>query len=205
VGRKLAFHITVCVVWLAVVGGGFAFILNYQNAGGRAGIAPRDWPAGTPAALDRNHDTLIMFAHPKCPCTRASIEELNRLMARSNGRVAAQVWFFRPSGYPDDWTRTSLWGSVTAIPGVVVHEDTDGAESRRFGAETSGYVLLYGTRGQLLFSGGITAGRGHAGDNAGENAVVALLAGQEVKLKHTEVYGCSLLGECKVLTAGITR
>lgn len=180
-------------------------ILNYQNAGGRAGIAPQHWPAGTQLVLDRNRDTLIMFAHPKCPCTRASVEELNRLMARSNGKVAAQVWFFKPGEFPKDWTQTSLWASAAAIPGVVAHEDTDGEESRRFGAETSGYVLLYDTHGQLLFNGGITAGRSHAGDNAGENTVVSLLATQKVKLKHTEVYGCPLLGECKVLPAGVAR
>jgi hypothetical protein len=205
VGRVLPVKVAVYMLWLVAVGGGFVLILNYQNAGGRTGIAPQNWPAGTQVVLDHNHDTLIMFAHPKCPCTRASMEELNRLLARSNGKVAAQVWFFKPSGFPNDWTRTGLWASAAAIPGVAVHEDTDGAESRRFGAETSGYVLLYDTRGQLLFSGGITAGRGHAGDNAGENTVVSLLARQEVKLKHTEVYGCSLLGECKVLPAGVAK
>ena len=45
--------------------------------------------------------------------------------------------------------------------------DDDGAEARRFGAETSGQTLLYDARGALAFSGGITGARGHAGDNAG--------------------------------------
>jgi len=205
VGRQLPFRITVCALWLVAVGAGFAFILNYQNAGGSTGTTPQQWPSGTQIVLDRNRDTLIMFAHPQCPCTRASVEELNRLLARSNGKAAAQVWFFKPGGFPGDWTRTGLWGSAAAIPGVAVHEDANGTESRLFGAETSGYVLLYDTRGKLLFNGGITAGRGHAGDNAGENAVVSLLAGQEVKLKRTEVYGCPLLGECKALPAGVAR
>ena len=31
--------------------------------------------------------------------------------------------------------------------------------------------------GKLTFQGGITAGRGHQGDNAGETAVVSLLRG----------------------------
>ncbi len=204
-GRKLPFRITVCALWLVAVGAGFAFILNYQNVGGSTGAMPQQWPAGTQVVLDHSRDTLIMFAHPQCPCTRASVDELNRLMARSNGKVTAQVWFFKPTGFPEDWTQSGLWRSATAIPGVAVHGDIDGAESRRFGAETSGHVLLYDTRGRLLFSGGITAGRGHAGDNAGENAVISLLAGREVKLKQTEVYGCSLLGECKVLTAEVNK
>jgi hypothetical protein len=126
-------------------------------------------------------------------------------MARSQGRVAAHVVFFKPGKFTDDWTQTSLWWSAATIPGVTVHEDLDGGQARLFGAETSGYVLLYDTHGQLLFRGGITGGRGHAGDNAGENALVSLLAGKNVNLKQTPVYGCSLLGSCEKLPKGAAR
>jgi hypothetical protein len=155
--------------------------------------------------LDQKHDTLIMFAHPQCPCSRASIEELNRLLARSHGNVAAQVWFFKPAGFPADWTRSDLWRSAAAIPGVTVHDDPDGAQARLFGAETSGYVLLYDPRGQLRFKGGITGSRGHAGDNDGEDAIVSLLAGQQVNLKQTPVYGCSLLGKCQAPSQPVSQ
>jgi len=67
----------------------------------------------------------------------------------------------------------------------------------RVGAETSGYVLLYDRSGQLRFRGGITAGRGHAGDNAGEDAVVALVTGRPASRQQTPVYGCSLVAKCE--------
>jgi hypothetical protein len=191
-------RIAFCLLWLVTAGAGFAFILNYQSTSGRIGLTPEHWPAGAKIALDSQHDTLVMFAHPQCPCTRASMEELNRLLARSPGKVAAQVWFFKPDKFPEAWTQTDLWRSAAAIPGVAVHEDPDGAEARLFGAETSGYVLLYDTHGQLLFKGGITGSRGHAGDNAGETAVASLLAGQDVSFQQTPVYGCSLLGNCEI-------
>ena len=124
------------------------------------------------------------------------MEELNRLMAQCGGQVAAHVFFFKPKMFSNDWMRTDLWRSATAIPGVTVHEDSDGARAQLFGAETSGYVLLYDTHGQLLFKGGITGSRGHAGDNAGESAVTALLTGQGASLRQTRVYGCSLLSDC---------
>jgi hypothetical protein len=73
--------------------------------------------------------------------------------------------------------------------------DLNGALARRFGAETSGYVLLYDAGGRLLFRGGITAGRGHAGDNAGMSAVVALVRGESISQAQTPVYGCSLLSK----------
>ena len=62
--------------------------------------------------------------------------------------------------------RCHSWRSAAAIPGVTVHVDHDGGEARRFGAETSGFVVLYDAHGELLFAGGITTGRGQAGDNA---------------------------------------
>jgi hypothetical protein len=136
-----------------------------------------------------------MFAHPRCPCTRASLGELNRLLAQSNGRISAHVLFFRPSGYPSDWAHTELWRTAAAIPGVTVQEDTNDAVARRFGAETSGYVLLYDPSGQLLFRGGITGSRGHAGDNIGENAIISLAMGKTGGVTQTPVYGCSLLTE----------
>jgi hypothetical protein len=147
--------------------------------------------------FDHKHPNLVMFVHPQCPCTSASIEELNRILARWRNSVSAQVWFFKPAGFPSEWTQSSLWRSATAIPGVTAHEDADGAQARLFGAETSGYVVFYDARGRLEFRGGITAGRGHAGDNAGEDAIVSLLAGHDAGLRQTPVYGCSLLGECQ--------
>jgi hypothetical protein len=75
--------------------------------------------------------------------------------------------------------------------------DPDGVEARRFGAETSGHTLLFAGDGRLLFSGGITASRGHAGDNAGESVIVALVNNQTPALTRTLVFGCSLAHSVK--------
>jgi hypothetical protein len=203
--RAFPIRIAFGVLWLLAVGAGFVVILNYQNASGRVGVTPQHWPDGTRIVPAHDRATLIMFAHPRCPCTEAGIEELNRLLARSQGKVAAQVLFFTPREAPAGWTQTRLRQSAAAIPGVTVQDDPDGAQARLFGAETSGHVLLYDTRGQLLFQGGITGSRGHAGDNAGENAIVSLLAGQQVSVRQTHVFGCSLLDQCVVSPEGVAR
>jgi hypothetical protein len=203
--RFFTIRIVFGVLWLFVVGAGFAMFLNYQTTSGRVGITPEHWPSGTQIALDAKHDTLVMFAHPQCPCTRASIEELNRLLAQCHGQVAAHVFFFKPESFSNDWVRADLWRSASAIPGVAVHEDSDGMQAQLFGAETSGYVLLYDTHGQLLFKGGITGSRGHAGDNVGEDVLSSLLAGQVMSLQQTRVYGCPLLGKCEIPTEGSAK
>jgi hypothetical protein len=175
--------------------------LRYQTAAGDSGIAPRQWPESTQLERDSELDTLVMFAHPHCPCTRASIGEMNRLLARCQGKSTVQVWFYKPANSPADWTATDLWRSAASIPGVKVFVDVDGAQALRFGAKTSGSVLLYDTQGRLQFSGGITGGRGHAGDNAGESSLIALLDGKNSHSGQTPVYGCPLQGECPVPVA----
>jgi hypothetical protein len=133
-----------------------------------------------------------MLTHPHCPCTRASIEELDQLMAHCQGRVKAYVVLMKPSGVANDWVETDLRTHAMRIPGVSVLVDEDGAETRRFRAETSGQVLLYGPDGRLLFSGGITGSRGHVGDNYGEAAMESLINSGAAANDHSPVFGCPL-------------
>jgi hypothetical protein len=102
------------------------------------------------------------------------------------------VLFYKPAGEADAWAKTDLWQSAAALPGVTVLADDDGREAQRFNSTTSGQVVLYDTAGRLLFSGGITGARGHAGDNAGRSAIVALLNRGVAAHKETPVFGCAL-------------
>jgi hypothetical protein len=113
-------------------------------------------------------------------------------MARVHGKMNAYVLFFKPKQSGAEWEETTLRGSAAAIPGVKVLSDVDGVEARRFGAETSGHTLLFDRDGRLLFSGGITQSRGHAGDNAGERAIVSMVNSEPAARADTLVYGCSL-------------
>ena len=65
-------------VWSIAVVAGLALLTEFDTAPGAQGSPPRDWPAGGSAQLDRSRPTLLMFAHPRCPCTRASLDELER-------------------------------------------------------------------------------------------------------------------------------
>ena len=183
------------LIWLAGIVAAMAGITRYSFAPGRAGGVPARWPAASRITLATNRPTLIMFAHPRCPCTRASLGELARLLANCPGPLAAQVWFVKPVGTAADWTNTDLWASAARIPGVTVHCDEAGREARRFGADTSGQTVLFNQSGELRFHGGITIARGHFGDNPGANAVQALVNQQPTELIETPVFGCSLLAE----------
>jgi hypothetical protein len=144
-----------------------------------------------PLAADR--PTLLIFAHPQCPCTEASVGELARIVASTHKKLALYVLFYAPEEKSESWVRGRLWRNAAFIPGLHAIEDRNGVEVRRFHVATSGQALLYDTTGNLRFSGGITALRGHEGENDGRDAVVSLVTSGLSDRATTPVFGCSLL------------
>jgi hypothetical protein len=191
---------TVCIsvffgaLWLASVGFGMRVLLKYDNTPSRSAEVAESFPAQSALFLASDRPTLVMLAHPRCPCTRASVGELAKIMAELQGKVKAYVLFTKPVGSDAAWNDTGLWRSVAEIPGVTPVGDEEAREARRFGAEISGHTLLFSPDGRRLFSGGITQSRGHAGGNVGESAIVSLVKYQEADRSQTPVFGCELVG-----------
>jgi hypothetical protein len=183
------------ILWLVSVGFGMKILWDYANLPGKIEAAPAHWPGATNLRLASGRATLVMFLHPRCPCSRASIGELALLMTRCHGKVDARVVFYKPADADDDWAKTDLWRSAEEIPDVEVIRDEDGIEAARFGAATSGEALLFDSEGRLMFNGGITAARGHAGDNEGRSAIVALLTEDGSEHTETPVFGCPIFDE----------
>jgi hypothetical protein len=150
------------------------------------------WPESLDSFRSPDGYTLVMVAHPKCPCTRATVYELAKIMRLAPPQMRAVLFITRPAGTSDGFERTDLWNSAAEIPGVEVHADPEGRVARSFGLSVSGTTSVYDRDGKLSFSGGITSARGHAGDNAGADAILAILSGQNTPLKSTPVFGCSL-------------
>jgi hypothetical protein len=181
------------VVWIFLVGTGFAILEHEQFTPVTHTIIATDFPSGSGIELARDKPTLIVFAHPQCPCTRATLHDLDVLRASTRDKVAVVMVFTIPPGVPTGWEKGDLWNSTAAMHDVRVVRDQDGLEANRFHVKGSGHVLLYNPAGHLLFSGGITDSRGHEGDNAGQSAVVSLVLTGHASINHTAVFGCSLL------------
>lgn len=194
-GRKklLGWQVTVIgFVWIFAMGIGLRTLLNYDAGPGAPGTPPAMWPAESKIQRQSGLPTIVVMAHPHCPCTRATIGELALLMAHVQSRATAVVLFIQPPGFQEQWTESDLWQSAKEIPGVNVLSDPNGIEAARFGAQASGQTMLYDATGRLQFSGGITASRGHSGDNAGRTALVSLVTTGTAETTRTSVYGCSL-------------
>jgi len=179
-------------IWLGCAVTGLYIVWTYDNAPGVAASAPQEWPRQTTLVRASDRPTLVLLAHPQCDCTRATLGELAEVLARSAKPPKTYVLFLRPSGFAAGWEQTALWRTAKSLPDVTVLRDDDGAEARRFGAETSGQTLLYDEQGALTFSGGVTGSRGHAGDNAGRASLVALLNRGQTDRRDTSVFGCPL-------------
>jgi hypothetical protein len=188
------------VVWLCSAGAGLVWLMAYDNTPGMAADAPARWPAESALARNPDGPTLLMLAHPRCDCTRASIGELAELLARAPRRPRTFVVFIRPGGVEGAWEHTDIWRQASRIPGVTVIRDDDGAEARRFRVYTSGQTLLYDRDGALAYSGGTTGARGKAGDNAGRSTLLELIDGSQPRRAMLPVFGCSLFSWSKPQT-----
>jgi hypothetical protein len=180
------------ILWVVGIAVGMPILINYEYRPAPAATAPEIWPKDSGIERVRSLPTLVLFGHPQCPCTRATIGELALLMTRLNGQLTANVIFIKPTDTREKWEQTDLWRTASSIPGVKVMSDPGGIETSRFHAQGSGQTMLYSADGRLLFSGGITASRGHSGDNAGRTAIVDLVATGKSNQTRTPVFGCYL-------------
>ena len=181
------------IAWAASVAVGFAMLARYKSAPGAQGGAPPHWPTETRIARGKKL-SLVLFAHPYCPCTRASLSQLREILSSATDEVRTSVVFLQPDGDAEAVRRSSLWTSAVSIPGVDVVLDETGAEAARFGGQTSGHFVVYDAAGNLRFAGGLTASRGHLGDSAGKAQVLALIRGGAVTATAAvaATFGCSL-------------
>ncbi|MDP9172995.1 MAG: RedB protein [Planctomycetota bacterium] len=180
-----------CAVWVLAVAGGMGALSRYQFTPGAAAFPESDWPTDSSLLLATDRFSLLVFVHPECPCSRATLSELNRLLARCTNNVATTVVFVASVNGLQAVQSTALW-NIAGISGVKRITDIGGVEAKRFDAATSGQAYLYSPRGKLLFQGGITDSRGHEGDNAGSDAIVNLVQGKPAREEKSPVFGCPL-------------
>jgi hypothetical protein len=178
-------------LWLAVIGVGFERLWRYSATPGPEASAASMWPTSG-FAHDTERPTLVMFLHPACGCSPASLEELARLVAKAPSRFSVWVLFGDPMAGGAPLPDNALWQAAAAIPGVTPLHDPGGREAIKFDARVSGQTFLYDSAGRLAFSGGMTGRRGHAGNNDGEAALFAFITQGASSITRTPVFGCLL-------------
>jgi hypothetical protein len=180
-------------IWLLLVVAGLSLLSSYESKAGSNSAAPPQWPT-TSKLPHENAYTLVLAVHPQCPCTEATLSELALLLARCP-EMGADLLFVQPKGFNESWAQSNLWKRAEAMPRVRLFLDPEGTQAALFDAKTSGQASLYSRQGELLFQGGLTAARGHAGDNLGVDSIVAITQHHAPVTRRTSVFGCSLVDE----------
>lgn len=180
------------LLWLLAVGAGMGALMVYSAKPTEQGEAIHQWPLESGLGRDPERYTLLMFLHPGCSCSLASLGELEMLLARSGGQVSTQIIFLHGHQLETGRTESALREAAGRLPGVRIWEDTTGQVAQAFGAGVSGDTLVFDPSGALRFHGGITAARAHSGNNAGRQAITTLAAGGQPGVVATPVFGCSL-------------
>ena len=194
-------------LWLLGSGFGMGALIRYVGTRGDVGDVPSRWPPQSALPHHDGRPQLLVFLHPRCPCSTATLRELQRYCL-SVDKSNAMEWrfvFSMPRGRGEAWARGVHWRHVRDWFQQEPLMDWGLCETRRFGVRVSGHVLLYDRDGALLFSGGVTNGRGHEGDNRGMSALVAAVQSMRAERQdgpvllparpiHSPAYGCAIIG-----------
>lgn len=193
-GRKKIIVIAVfAVIYLAALLAGQALSIGYETTPGEAGASPGNFPANCGIERKEGMMTVLVFIHPMCSCSRATLAELEKIISRCHDRIRPTIILLLPEGVGPDWENTEVCEYARSIPYVGILSDQGGALSRRFGALTSGYSVMYDSQGRLVFNGGITGSRGHLGDNRGSDAIISIASrGAEKEAAFNQVFGCPM-------------
>lgn len=182
------------IIWLGLIVFGYRILLNYEfrtNPTDNESI--KKFPKASKLKLDPHQETLLMFAHPHCPCSKASLEELNKLLAGSpHNKLKVIIVFVKPKKFDETWVKADLWQRAITMPNVSTYIDEENHEAKLFKANTSGEIFLFRPNGGLVFHGGITASRGHEGDSKGRSSITKYLKTKKISVKESPAFGCVL-------------
>lgn len=194
--RDLKRGLTLAAVAAVATGWGLMALVRFDLTPGPPGTSPLLWPVSSTLKRSATRSQILVFAHPYCPCTTATLAELSRFSADPGVRrepPAITLVAYRPPA--SDWKADQLVSRAPA--GTSLTWDPGAVEARRFGAATSGLVLLYSVAGRLLFRGGVTESRGHEGANYGFDTLLRVYSAPHSVTglpAVSRVFGCSLGG-----------
>lgn len=179
-------------LWIVLIAGGFTILNVHAATPGpqRSGeLTLTDLPAP-----DRQGSewTAVLFVHPHCPCTDASLIELADTLDAAKAPVRRIIVCVEPPNAPAGWSDAPLF-TTAKQRGFQVLLDRNATLAAKAGAATSGHTFLLDPSGKPRFSGGVTASRGHRGPSAGTAAILQDLTDPNATPSATTpVYGCPL-------------
>lgn len=190
--HRATFYGVICAVWIGSALWGWSALLEHTYRPAETADAVTDWPdAAWPTAPSASFQ-IVVFAHPFCPCTRATLQKLDESLTRLPDETRISVIFVTAGLKPAEVAGSSTVEFARRLPGVEVRFDETGDWAERFHARVSGEVFAFDRQGRRRFHGGVTTGRGHLGDAAGQELLERLALGVTEESSTAPVFGCAL-------------
>ncbi len=183
------------VLWLLLCAASFGALNWYKLKPGPVGKINSFWPQNIPHEHNRTTYNLVLFAHPRCGCTSASLMELEKILVKTKNNLKVKIFFYHPKGESANWSDGESKTMALKLPNTEVYDDDGGEVARRFGAMTSGQTLVYSLEGKLVYAGGITESRGHTGDNTGARSIASVVETGKTIINTQPVFGCVLFSD----------
>jgi len=135
---------------------------------------------------------LILVYHPHCPCTASTVRNLERISSALSIHPHVVAFAYCPVGTSDSWIDSSITRQLVRM-GADVLVDRGGDYCSQLGTVTSGHILVYDDGMSLVFSGGITPGRGHEGTCPASSDLFQRVNGHSGETIQWPVYGCPII------------
>lgn len=180
----------VFLIWIFLVLSGFAFFYQYEFEEGDFHVK-KDYSKIIEKHFSSQDlsNILICFLHPKCPCSDATIYELNRLRTSNKELKIIAVLSFPENTYSEWKTINRVDNQLSRIEGLEIIEDKNSEMAKDFGGLTSGSCYLF-RDSELMFAGGITPSRGHLGKTEAHEIISKKASNEDLLVQ--KVFGCPI-------------
>ncbi len=189
--------LVLCTVsWLLLLPAAICVQLRYDSLPGIAAVPKTAWPAASKIKYSTITNTLVMVLHPRCPCSRASVQQVASMMNTTNPPKCIFL-FYTPSIFAKGWEKTDIWNQASEIPDSVLISDIDGRETKTSEHPHPDRPTFFDRQGFLRYSGGLTEGRGHQGECRNLEAAIKALNDSHKPTTFGAVYGCPVVDSRK--------
>src|SRR5688572_15289890 len=111
-------------MWSAAVLAGIQRIWAYEGTPGGQLSVLATWPDSSLMSVDRERTTVMMFVHPLCACTRASLIELREALDVMDPAPAVWIVLLSPVGIVED-SNEHIAAIAQRIPEATIVTDVE--------------------------------------------------------------------------------
>ncbi len=176
--------------WAVIIALGMLQFYRYETREGAKEVSNKSWPEGTSLSYSKSKFSWVMGIHPKCPCSLATVGNLERLFRyiEEPFHITALV---RQDPLSDE-SKSKVVRRLSKLPQVSIFFDERGETAAKFGMLTSGDSRIYNRSGELIFAGGITINRSHEGWSPGASLILEQMSKGSKKSVELPVFGCNI-------------